>query len=54
MHENLFLEASIVKISLSITFHKFGKYRPGNWVCCGDWEGKGWYPMVLDGKLVRK
>jgi len=35
-------------------FHKFGKYSPGNWVCGNDWEGKGWYSMVLDGKLVKQ
>jgi len=49
-----FLEALIVKISLFRMFHKFGKYSPGNWVCGNDWEGKGWYSMVLDGKLVKQ
>lgn len=43
-----------MKVSLFIMFHKFGEYIPGNWVCGNDWEGKGWYSMVLDGKLVKK
>jgi hypothetical protein len=42
------------KTSLFRMFHKFGKYSPGNWVCGNDWEGKEWYSMVLDGKLVKK